>query len=396
MSELLPVPCRVAVLWIDWYPYHVARFRGLLSVSSLASDTVGIEFVGGIGVHAGLKFREDLPADLPVETLMPGTAWREANKLQLSCMLWRRLSELDPEVVLIPGYYTLPAIAAAVWARLHGAASVLMTESTAGDHQRSFWKERIKGIGLRRLFNWAIAGGKAHRDYLQQLGFPAGRVAGYYDVVDNKFFAAGTQMLRDDTSAARRPYFLYVGRLATEKNVNTLLASWLDYRKAGGAWPLVLVGDGPEAASLRALADASPYTDDVLFPGLKASHDLLPYYAFSGCFVLPSSREPWGLVVNEAMASGLPILLSDVCGCGPDLVAEGLNGFSFSPTDNAALTSLLHRIEQMSPEQRERMGQTSSEIIAHYSPERFGRAIASIANSARTGASLQPVAGGTL
>ena len=395
MPEPLPAPCRVAVLWIDWYPYHVARFRGLLSAPSLASSTVGIEFVGGIGVHAGLKFREDLPADLPVETLMPGTAWREANKFQLSRMLWRRLSTLDPEVVLVPGYYTLPAIAAAVWARVHGAASVLMTESTEGDHRRSFWKERIKGFGLRVLFDWAVAGGKAHRDYLQQLGFPVNRVAGYYDVVDNRFFAEGTQKLREDTSAATQPYFLYVGRLAMEKNVATLLASWLDYRKAGGAWPLVLVGDGPEAASLKAAAAASPYTEDVLFPGLKASHALLPYYAFAGCFVLPSSREPWGLVVNEAMASGLPVLVSDVCGCGPDLVGEGLNGFSFSPADSAALTSLLHRMEQMSPEQRERMGQSSSEIVAHYSPERFGRAIASIANSARTGASLQPATGGT-
>ena len=395
MPELLPDACRVAVLWIDWYPYHVARFRGLLSAPSLAGSTVGIEFVGGVGVHAGLKFREDLPADLPVETLMPGTAWRDANKFQLSRMLWQRLSTLDPQVVLVPGYYTLPAIAAAVWARIHGAAGVLMTESTEGDHRRSFWKERIKGWGLRVLFQWAVAGGKAHRDYLDQLGFPAARVAGYYDVVDNQFFAEGTQKLQEDTAAPELPYFLYVGRLATEKNVGTLLASWVDYRKAGGAWPLVLVGDGPEAASLKALAAASPYADDVLFAGLRASQELLPYYAFAGCFVLPSSREPWGLVVNEAMASGLPVLVSDVCGCGPDLVVQGINGFSFSPTDGAALSSLLHRMEQMRPEQRERMGQSSSEIIAHYSPERFGRAIASIAKSARTGASLQPVTEGT-
>ena len=396
MPELLPAPLCLAVLWIDWYPYHVARFRGLLSAPSLAGRTVGIEFVGGVGVHAGLKFREDLPADLPVETLMPGTAWREANKFQLARMLWQRLSMLDPEVVLIPGYYTLPAIAAAVWARVHGAAGVLMTESTEGDHQRSFWKERIKGLGLRVLFQWAVSGGKAHRDYLQQLGFPATRVAGFYDVVDNRFFAEGTQKLRDATLSATRPYFLYVGRLAEEKNVGTLLASWLEYRKAGGDWPLVLVGDGPEAASLKASAAASAYPDDVLFPGLKASQALLPYYAFAGCFVLPSSREPWGLVVNEAMASGLPVLVSDVCGCGPDLVRQGLNGFCFAPTDRTALTSLLHSMEQMPPEQRERMGRRSSEIVAHYSPERFGRAIASIANSARTGASLQQATGATL
>ena len=399
MPETLSPPCRTAVLWIDWYPYHVARFRGLLSAPSLAGGTVGIEFVGGIGVHAGLKFREELPADLPVETLMPGTAWQEANKFQLSRLVWQRLSTLDPEVVLVPGYYTLPAIAAAVWARVHGAASVLMTESTAGDHRRSAWKERIKGFGLRALFHWAVSGGKAHRDYLQQLGFPAERVAGYYDVVDNGFFAEGTEAVRESSperfGLPSRPYFLYVGRLAAEKNVSMLLASWRHYRAAGGTWPLVLVGDGPEAASLKATAAASQFAGDVVFPGLKASQELLPSYAFAGCFVLPSSREPWGLVVNEAMASGLPVLVSEACGCGPDLVGQGLNGFFFSPSDGATLTSLLHKMEQMPSEDRERMGQRSSEIVAHFSPERFGRAIAAIANSAQTGASLQPVTGGT-
>ena len=398
MPETVLHPCRVAVLWIDWYPYHVARLRGLLSAPALAGRTQGIEFVGGIGVHAGLKFREDLPQDLAVETLLPGVSWAQANKLKLALMVWRRLSALQPEVVLVPGYYTLPALAAAAWARLHGAASVLMTESTAGDHQRLEWKERLKGWGLRLLFQWAVAGGRAHRDYLQQLGFPAERVAGFYDVVDNSFFREGVQPLRAGSPAAfglpPSRYFLYVGRLAAEKNVSTLVRSWLRYRDEGGTWPLALVGDGAEAGALKAMAAASRYADDVLFPGLQSSHALLPWYAFAGCFVLPSTREPWGLVVNEAMASGLPVLVSEACGCGPDLVTAGLNGFLFSPTDASSLTGLLHAMECITPEQRERMGQRSAEIVAGYSPERFGLAVAAIANSAATGKALQPVTGG--
>ena len=237
--------CRVAVIWIDWYPYHVARFRGLDADPHLAGQVVGLEMVGGIGVHAGLKFRENLPDDLPIETLMPGKSWREANHWTLARMLWRRLSELDPEVVLVPGYYTLPALAAAVWARVHGNASVLMTESCAMDHGRVSWKEALKGAGLRLLFNWAVTGGRLHVDYLRQLGFPADRITGSYDVVDNDLFREGTARLRAETSAdAPVPSFLYVGRLAPEKNVAMLLRSWLDYRHAGGSWSLTLVGDG--------------------------------------------------------------------------------------------------------------------------------------------------------
>ena len=109
--------CRVAVIWIDWYPYHVARFRGLDAAPELAGRAVGIEMVGGVGVHAGLKFREELPDTLPIETLMPNRSWGEASQFALARMLWQRLNRLDPEVVLVPGYYTLPAVVAAVWAR---------------------------------------------------------------------------------------------------------------------------------------------------------------------------------------------------------------------------------------------------------------------------------------
>jgi 1,2-diacylglycerol 3-alpha-glucosyltransferase len=377
----------VAVIWIDWYAYHVARLQGLLSSPLLAGRTVGIEMVGGIGVHAGLKFREDLPSELPIETLLPGTAWREAGQWKLARLLWDRLSELDPEIVLVPGYYTLPAIAAAVWARVHGT-SVLMTESTRHDHPRSWWKEGVKAVAMRLLFGWAVAGGKAHVEYLRALRFPKERIAGFYDVVDNDRLAQGTELLRAQSSAAAHglpqdPYFLYVGRLAQEKNIDGLLRSWLAYREEGGTWPLLLVGDGPEAASLKALAASSAYAADVHFPGLRNSEQLLPFYAFAGCFVLPSTREPWGLVVNEAMASSLPVLVSSVCGCAPDLVQNRINGFVFNPSDEAGLVALLERMESLDPAQREIMGQESARIVSLYSPEGFGRSVAAIAQASR-------------
>ena len=389
--------CRVAVIWIDWYAYHVARFRGLESVPALAGRVRGIELVGGIGVHAGLKFREPLPVELQIETLMPEKSWREADHWQLAKMLWAKLTELDPEVVLVPGYYTLPGFAAAIWARVHGRASVLMTESTAGDHKRVWWKEMLKGLGLRTLFGWAVSGGKAHVAYLEDLGFPSDRVVGFYDVVDNEMFDRGSYLQRLHTAGEvglPGKYFLYVGRLAEEKNVMGLLRSWIAYREEGGTWPLLLVGDGPERKGLEIAADASGFGDDVLFPGLKSSRELLPFYAHAGCFVLPSTREPWGLVVNEAMASGLPVLVSDRCGCAADLVLTGLNGYVFDPLDEPALTAKLHSFSALSDEQLSRMGRYSSELIRAYSPQKFGTSIASIAVGVSQRGSLQAAEGG--
>ncbi len=381
-SDGVPQETTVAVIWIDWYPYHVARFRGLLSAPALAGKVTGIELVGGVGVHAGLKFREKLPDDLPVLTLMPDADWQSAGQRRLAVRLWQTLSEVDPQVVLAPGYYTLPGIAAALWAKVHGRKSVLMTESTAGDHARVWWKEKAKALLIRTLFDWAVAGGTAHRSYLAELGFPMDRVMRFYDVVDNDFFRTKSAELRMKSSAAFNlpsGYFLYIGRLSVEKNVDGLIEEWNAYREVGGTWPLVIVGSGAAATDLQQQAALSPFAADIHFAGHKGSKDLPTYYAFAGCFVLPSTREPWGLVTNEAMAAGLPVIVSDRCGCAVDLVEAGKNGFVFSPARPGELAQAMRLMEQATPLELAQMGARSAEIIASYSPEAFGAQIALIA-----------------
>jgi 1,2-diacylglycerol 3-alpha-glucosyltransferase len=374
--------CRLAVIWIDWYAYHIARFAGLYGAPGLEGQVCGIELVGGIGVHAGLKFRESLPAELPIRTLLPNSSWREAGQLRLALKLWHLLSELRPEALLIPGYYTLPAIAAALWCKVHRRTAIMMTESTVDDHPRSGWKERAKSLLIRTLFDWAVCGGHAHRRYLRLLGFRDDRIAGFYDVVDNDFYRRATAALRRPPRISTLPahYFLFVGRLAAEKNVETLLASWIEYRNSGGTWALVLVGDGPLTPELRQIAAQSAFSDDVLFPGLRSSSELPEYYSFASCFVLPSAREPWGLVVNEAMASGLPVIVSNRCGCAEDLVVPDRNGFIFDPSNGPELTFQLMSMECMDPARRRDMGVSSSDLIRSYSPAAFGLEVSQILN----------------
>jgi 1,2-diacylglycerol 3-alpha-glucosyltransferase len=293
---------------------------------------------------------------------------------------------MNPEAVLVPGYATLPALTAAVWARVHGRKSILMTESTAHDHARSGWKEAIKVVLLRLLFDSAVAGGNAHIRYLERLRFGSKRVALYYDVVDNLCFSKLTAELRKESSERfglpSSPYFLYVGRLAPEKNVACLVSAWEGYRAIGGSWPLVLVGDGSSLKELRRMAEGSAHGHHIHFAGHKNASDLPPYYSFAGCFVLPSAREPWGLVVNEAMASGLPVLVSSLCGCAEDLVQEGRNGFTFAPNP-IDLTARLIDIAGISETQRRAMGVCSQQIIASYSPHNFGMQVQLLLETAR-------------
>lgn len=371
--------CQVAVIWIDWYAYHLARFEGLQESFGACGEVVGIELVGGIGVHQGMSFREGVPENLPVETLLPNENWGDTSRLRLSRLLWKRLSQLKPQIVLVPGYYTLPAITAALWARTHGRVSVLMTESTQQDHDRSIYKEKLKSLLIRTLFGWAVCGGNAHVRYLRTLGFLSNRIAGYYNVVGNRTLSDGVDSVRRTSAAANynlpEQYFLYVGRLAPEKNVHGLLRAWTAYRISGGTRPLVLVGDGELASSLKQAAKISGHHDDIYFVGHKSSRELLPYFAFAGAFVLPSIREPWGLVVNEAMAAGLPVFVSSRCGCAETLVENGRNGYVFDPTCEAELIDHLHRFDRLTPEEQDHMGQSSAKRIALYSPAAFGREI---------------------
>jgi glycosyltransferase involved in cell wall biosynthesis len=204
-------------------------------------------------------------------------------------------------------------------------------------------------------------------------------------VVDNDFFSERSQALRKCYGASDFDlpdrYFLYVGRLADEKNVIGLLNAYLLYRASGGDWSLVFVGDGPQHKELRALASVSQFASDVRFEGLRGTPDLPQYYGFAGCFVLPSTREPWGLVANEAMACGLPVILSRRCGCVEDLLHEQENGFSFDPAQPDELTACLHAMSALNPKTLETMGRRSRDIIENFSPAAWAAEIARIAGT---------------
>jgi glycosyltransferase involved in cell wall biosynthesis len=171
-------------------------------------------------------------------------------------------------------------------------------------------------------------------------------------------------------------YFISVSRFIAKKNVPTLLEGFARFRNAGGAaareWHLLLLGDGPlRAQYLAQIAD--PRLDGAVhLPGFKQYDELPAYFGLAGTFVLASTEEQWGLVVNEAMAAGLPVLVSRRCGCAPELVREGENGFSFDPDDAGALAGLMERVAA-NAETRAVMGRASRRIVSDWGPERFGR-----------------------
>lgn len=368
------VNVQIALLFANFGLYHLARLNALRKEHCV----LPIEFACEQKLY-GWKIKKDSAG---IKTLHPA-ALEDMSFADLasSCAtLWRILNKHRPSHLFIPGYADIRCLVAALWARAHSARSVLMFDSTERDKPRTYVKELAKGLVVRFLFSEAFVGGRSSTDYLRKLGIPNKKIVTKYDVVDNELFRQGTAFFCTNSCASEwnlpSGYFLFVGRLAPEKNCGRLLSAFKKYKSAGGNWDLVIVGRGPLQKELLALRSSLNLDTSIHFAGFKNAEDLLPYYAFANCFVLPSTSEPWGLVVNEAMASGLPLLVSRVCGCVPDLVREGYNGYSFDPYNPNELTHLLQKMSFMSMSERAAMGGASQEIIAQYTPEEW-------ANSAR-------------
>ena len=222
----------------------------------------------------------------------------------------------------------------------HHAAGAL----TVGSENRAFWSHY--GIGPERLFFAPLA-------------------------VDNERFAAESGRWRATRQTERKRLglpegwvILFAGRLVPQKNVPTLLAA-LALRRQRGGHPIALAvaGDGPQRDCLQRLARDLGLREVHWF-GFQTQDEMARFYAVADALVLPSTDEPWGLVVNEAMAAGVPALLSREVGCLPDLLEEGENGFSFEAREAGSLADCLDRFADLNEQQWLRMSARSREKIA--------------------------------
>jgi glycosyltransferase involved in cell wall biosynthesis len=256
---------------------------------------------------------------------------------------------------------------------------IVMSESARQDEPRTWWKEMIKRR-IVNLYSAALVGGKRHVEYLVELGMPVDRIFTGYDVVDNKYFRQKAQEVRGQKSDVRKlyglpeNYFLASARFIEKKNLPRLIRAYAEYREkpelTGSApWDLVLLGDGPLRETLNSQLSTLNLHANVHLPGFKRYDELPVYYALAKAFVHASTTEQWGLVVNEAVASGLPVIVSDRCGCVPELVNG--NGFTFDPLDEHQLASLLLQMTLLPEDERRRLAEASCRIAENFTPARF-------------------------
>lgn len=281
------------------------------------------------------------------------------------------LRDARPDVVVATGWSTFASQAALAWCRLRRVPYVLLV-SSHDDDPRPGWRRAVKDAVVPRLVRGsagALVLGSRSRASLVARGADPATVHVFANTIDVEGWSARIERLTPDRAALREALgatdgdvvVLSVARLAPEKGLDTLVAA-----AAEAAVPELLVvvaGAGPERARLEELAAGRGVRLRLL--GDVPWGDLPAAYAAADVFALLSTSEPWGVVVNEAAASGLPLVLSDRVGAAPDLLVDGENGMLVPAGDVAGAAAALRRLAG-DPALRLGLGRRSRELIGAF------------------------------
>lgn len=405
---------RIAVLFERLGPYHHAR----LTAAGKLMEVHGVESCGMDKFYAWDKIEGG--DSFHRVTLTGNSEHNRQWRRKLQKQMLESLDRINPDVVAIPGWSFVNALAALRWCMSRRKPVVVMSDSISGDAPRASWKQVVKRQ-LIKLCSSALVAGTPHAEYLKTLGMSPDRIFLGYDAVDNEYFEQSAKEARSNRDALRvkhnlpEKYFLVPARFIWEKNLQRLIQAYALYRKRNEAlkpeakidpsglrsqvssldqassppWNLVLLGDGSLLSGLKSQVSSLGLEDSVLLPGFKQYPDLPTYYGLASAMILPSISETWGLVVNEAMASGLPVLVSNRCGCAKDLVQEGVNGFTFDPYDVDQLAGLMLKLSH-SLFPISNYGEASRAIIANWGPERFANGLMQAADAALRAGPVKP------
>jgi glycosyltransferase involved in cell wall biosynthesis len=385
-----PAPFRVAAVTSHPVQYQAPLFRAL-AADHRVDLTVYYGARWGLDAVYDHEFGVTLRWDVPLISgyrarFLPNRGHRRGFCRVLNPGIVGELGRGAYDAVLIHSYANATALLAYIGAWLSRTPVLLRTESELLRRRspvRRFAKQALLGPLLRGTAA-ALAIGSANRAFYARHGLPDERIFWTPYGVDNEPFAgAAADRVRHRVSvreelglAPEQPIVLFVGKLIERKRPRDMLDA-LARREAIGTTPAaVFVGDGELrrplegwiAATNGGAGGASDCAFDVRFVGFQNQSAIARYYAAADVFVLPSAFETWGLVVNEAMASGLPVIVSDGAAAARDLVIPGENGFTYRAGDIDRLSDRLAEL-LADPARRRAMGARGQAIVGAWGPE---------------------------
>lgn len=335
-------------------------------------------------VQQGVGFDVDFTWDVP---LLDGYRWvalpNSARAPSLRGFLSSRTPEVEavlgsdrPQAVIVSGWQSLPLVQALRACERHEIPCLVRGESTAL-RERPWWTRRFHRRLLAR-YDACLAIGEANRQFYLRNGVQRERIFTAPYFVDDRRFLEQAARLGPERETIRREWglreddvcFLFAGKLVAKKRVLDFLRACDVARRNDASIRALVVGTGRKASEAKRFAHETGLP--AVFAGFLNQSEISRAYVAADCLVLPSDYgETWGLVVNEGMLHGLPAIVSDRVGCGPDLVDEGVTGriFPFGDVDALARTMLDLAADR---DGRREMGHRARFRIAAYSS---GRAV---------------------
>lgn len=355
-----------------WARYKGAIFSKIYSGSAHSGVTTSFVQVAETSIErVALGGADRSYHKYPFELLFSG-CYNHIPWYRLVAALTANLLRNRSELVVIPGYHRIEYWAMLVTCILLRRKRAVFVDSTSFDRERIGWKEVAKGLFFRRcdgLFCYGIRS----KEYVISYGVDERKV--FYRcqaaALPHEYDAVAIRRYYGmiDYGLGGSPRFMYIGRLSVEKGLYDLLDA---FRSVQGELPkarLGIVGSGPLERELKERSKQLGVAPSVEFLGSKSPEDIGQLLMNSTAMILPSHREPWGLVVNEALSYGCPVVVSNVCGCVPELVHEGVTGFSYPFGDISALSVAMISAVELS-KSRPSVAGHCMDLIEQYTPDR--------------------------
>jgi glycosyltransferase involved in cell wall biosynthesis len=292
-------------------------------------------------------------------------------KYKMIASLAMDLIKNPSDLVVLPGYHRPEYWVMLIMCVLLRRRRAVFCDSTAFDEEKSPWKEKAKAFFFRRCDGFFCYGARS-KEYVASYGIDpqkifdgcqAAALAHDYDAAAVRAYYAA------NSSRTASLQFLYVGRLSREKGLFDLLDAFCKIYEQNPEATLALAGPGLIEDDLRRRAKVLGIESAVTLLGTRSPEEIGRLLMSSAAMILPSHREPWGLVVNEALSFGCPVVVSDVCGCVPELVRDGITGYSFPARDVGALAKAMLDVQLLSQD-RATIASRCMEVIEKFTPHR--------------------------
>ncbi|MBU3548023.1 glycosyltransferase family 4 protein [Polynucleobacter sp. P1-05-14] len=289
--------------------------------------------------------------------------------------IWREIRRGKFDALWLHGFTSYLAFLIAFLAAKSCKIPVYIRSDNHLGLDRSKIRRLFRSFIFKLLYKYVdgfLSIGELNRKFYLDFGVPEEKIFFVPYAVDNERFISSSQiseaskisLRREYAISSNKPVILYASKLTQRKHPDKLIVSLATLKEKGIEASLLIVGSGEMESDIINLAKKVGLTD-VSFAGFINQNDLPKFYSVSDIFVLPAENEPWGLIVNEVMCAGLPIIISNEVGCVPDLVKNGVNGLHINPCDINSLTNALE-ILILDFGLRKRMGAASLEIIKNW------------------------------